>query len=588
MFDMRISVRLIARRTDPAYGFRMGEDHGGHLAASHGIQPWMVRIFDPHGTVQGAGILLDAGHVLTCAHVVISAADAAPGAEAQAAVEVDFADSPGSPPVLCRVVGDCWIPPLADDRGDIAVLALDTPQPQRSTATLRRWPLRGGLPVRAYGFPPSGSGGGWAVASLIGQGGPAGEWMQLHATAGLRIRPGFSGAAVLNDRTGHVIGMVVGAHTDATTGVSWMIPVETILGHLPSVQRWVDGPRAVDPAFADDGGLPSVDPAIAHLIAGFLTHRGGVNILVVVMGPPDSPQSAALRQAVRSSDRESGPAPDSHDPGAALVPPKGSVDLAVDATGKSVEEVLRRIAERFGIEAGDLRRVLGHDVPPITIVIARVDAAADPAGLLDELIAPLADRPENRVLLTFDRPHSDAWHAAQTIVYKCSSRHSMASVSAELDAAAVKVAALRDAERAVARLHRHVAARVTPVPALRPQGTALRLRLVMLRGAADQHRQGVAGAAASLLQAVDQASEDADSARRRLQDLLERRDELRGRLRAYKAMAGQVGLAEDDALDRLYRRPHRLLYDERCDLSAAAVAVDRYADALRGKRQEIG
>ncbi len=62
--------------------------------------------------------------------------------------------------------------------------------------------------------------------------------------------------------------------------------------------------------------------------------------------------------------------------------------------------------------------------------------------------------------------------------------------------------------------------------------------------------------------------------------LLARRDELRGRLEAYRAKAAGLGYAEHDQLTTLHLRARDLLYTAPCDLRAATQAVFAYQRAL--------
>ena len=61
---------------------------------------------------------------------------------------------------------------------------------------------------------------------------------------------------------------------------------------------------------------------------------------------------------------------------------------------------------------------------------------------------------------------------------------------------------------------------------------------------------------------------------------LAERDELRGRLRGYRALARAHGRGEDVARDELYQRAADLLYLAPCDLVAAGQAVDAYQRSL--------
>ena len=66
--------------------------------------------------------------------------------------------------------------------------------------------------------------------------------------------------------------------------------------------------------------------------------------------------------------------------------------------------------------------------------------------------------------------------------------------------------------------------------------------------------------------------------------LLDQRDELRGRLDAYRARAAKLGGAEDAGLDARYDRARDLLWTAPCDLSAAADAVTGYQQAVLALR----
>jgi hypothetical protein len=66
--------------------------------------------------------------------------------------------------------------------------------------------------------------------------------------------------------------------------------------------------------------------------------------------------------------------------------------------------------------------------------------------------------------------------------------------------------------------------------------------------------------------------------------LLDQRDELRGRLDAYRARAAKLGGAEDEDLDARYDRARELLWTAPCDLSAAAAAVTGYQQAVSALR----
>jgi len=92
------------------------------------------------------------------------------------------------------------------------------------------------------------------------------------------------------------------------------------------------------------------------------------------------------------------------------------------------------------------------------------------------------------------------------------------------------------------------------------------------------------GRLASELEAVQQQAAAATKSCRDAQAealaLLERRNELRGLLDAYRARAGKIGAAEDTGLDVLERRAREVLWSAPCDLAAAAAAVTSYQQAV--------
>ncbi|MDX6342393.1 MAG: hypothetical protein QOH87_2531, partial [Trebonia sp.] len=61
---------------------------------------------------------------------------------------------------------------------------------------------------------------------------------------------------------------------------------------------------------------------------------------------------------------------------------------------------------------------------------------------------------------------------------------------------------------------------------------------------------------------------------------IDKRDELRGLLRAYKAKAARLGAAEDPDLSGWHDQAHSLLWTAPCDLAAAEAAVAVYQRAI--------
>ncbi|MFE3258169.1 hypothetical protein [Nocardia sp. NPDC059229] len=65
--------------------------------------------------------------------------------------------------------------------------------------------------------------------------------------------------------------------------------------------------------------------------------------------------------------------------------------------------------------------------------------------------------------------------------------------------------------------------------------------------------------------------------------LLDRRDELRVRVDAYRVKGARLRLSEDPAVDARYRRAYELLHSAPCDLAAATRAVAEYQRAITEK-----
>ncbi|HWR48956.1 MAG TPA: serine protease, partial [Pseudonocardiaceae bacterium] len=285
---------------------------------------WLVRVRDAHGAVLGAGILLGTRYVLTCAHVLLRSEAHDPGT-ANTVPDIDvIIDFVGLRPVRsarARVTDGGWVPPNDADGGDIALLELDAPQPTGSTTPLHRLSVTRGRDVYTCGFPRGLEDGMWVNAKLSGRCGPGGEWMQMDATSPDRsVRAGFSGAPVFDNVTRCVIGMVVGTYTDKESGLSYMLPVETIVRHLPRVEKWVRGAKAADPSLVGGPGSAVPDNDLARKIVSWMDQRRGTeNIQIIITGNSDAPGSATVRRTISLADREQ--RPNSADPLVAQAPP---------------------------------------------------------------------------------------------------------------------------------------------------------------------------------------------------------------------------------------------------------------------------
>ena len=92
--------------------------------------------------------------------------------------------------------------------------------------------------IEVLGYPPPYPSGVWSRARLVGRAGPNVEWIQLDAPTltGKRIQAGYSGAGVIDECDGQVIGFVVAEDTAVEDRTAWMIPTDVIAQYWPQLQ----------------------------------------------------------------------------------------------------------------------------------------------------------------------------------------------------------------------------------------------------------------------------------------------------------------------------------------------------------------
>jgi chromosome segregation ATPase len=153
-------------------------------------------------------------------------------------------------------------------------------------------------------------------------------------------------------------------------------------------------------------------------------------------------------------------------------------------------------------------------------------------------------------------------------------------IAAAAAAVAAVTAAGEDAATARERAEAKIAAAGLPPPA---EAAGLEARLAAL------DKLKTAGRWARLAAELDTIEAEAAAATQRCREaqraaeaLLGRREELRGLLGAYQAKAARLGAAENTELSTLYGQAYDLLWTAPCDLAAAAAAVTRYQQAIRG------
>ena len=220
-------------------------------------------------------------------------------------------------------------------------------------------------------------------------------------------------------------------------------------------------------------------------------------------------------------------------------------------------------------------------------------ALAHAGGLSDEALAAeiaqvRAELERQRAALNSD-PLGAQPAAANRLRERAASVGARAAELARVrDGATARIAALRasvDAARAARSdallAYQRAAERITAVPpvpdfAIDPDTRLARLESLLAGG-----RWSRLSSELELLEReLGAAALQFQDAERAVVSLLGQRDELRGRLNAYKVKAARLGAAEDMGLSRLYDQTRDLLWTAPCDLAAAAAAVTDYQQAV--------
>ncbi|MFI2368340.1 tetratricopeptide repeat protein [Streptomyces sp. NPDC018833] len=400
-------------------------------------ESWRVRLLrtpDRNGIPLGAGVLLSRTWVLTCAHTVLSPPDRAGVRARLDTVYVDVlrtASSGGTDgPVRARVVPKFFVEPTPDFGGDVALLELDD-RPglphEVPVAVLHRQIPAPGEPVHFTGYPQDLPGGEHLDARLMGRGGPAPapEWVQLDTQdSPYVVRHGYSGCGVVHSRSRRVIGILVHQFGTPEARVrrdhAYMIPTETVLRHLrrERLERLglkITGLRAVsrDVAVAPDRTVSGRVPGLQRRLTRWLDGEPDTDpVEPVFAGVGEHDLRYTIRSVLTLADREQSPPTPSALPASAGEPQLGSIDIAVDATNRTVEELARQTADRIGLDVPEaegtgvgahesLLRRIAVESPPLNIAFLAVDRCASSDGEIMDLLRALRAGGETRLLLVF-------------------------------------------------------------------------------------------------------------------------------------------------------------------------------------------
>ncbi|MGW3691416.1 nSTAND1 domain-containing NTPase [Streptomyces sp. NPDC005125] len=254
----------------------------------------VFQVLAADGGVTGAGFLTGEGTGFTCAHVV-GAAGRSPGDR----VEVVFPHLPDAPRVMADVVAEGWRAPEADD---VAVLRLEAvPAGARGMAVGVSAGCRGHR-VFSFGFPaqaPQGGHFGYGEAGdLLPAGNGAARLLQL--TQANDLTKGFSGAPVVDEATGLVIGMVTSiASPDIYgkgLGIAYATPAEVLRDVRPRLAEHQACPYlGLEPFTAQHADwFYGREAALERVLAAL----GGNRRLLMLLGPSGAGKSSLVNAGV--------------------------------------------------------------------------------------------------------------------------------------------------------------------------------------------------------------------------------------------------------------------------------------------------
>src|SRR4051794_24559919 len=210
----------------------------GSDAIGEYLERGLVAVIDGGGQICGGGVLVDDRHVVTCAHVVNSACSRNRG-EAVApdtAVTVRFPYAGGG---TFQAAVAAWRAPT-EPGGDAAVLELAAAVPEGAApARLVTAAHLTDHPFKVWGFPYKNRGEMLAEGVLSRR--RSDGLVQLRATEGNPVQPGYSGAPVWDDALQGVVGIVARYNDrDPASRTAYLLPVDKLAAVWPQLDVAVE------------------------------------------------------------------------------------------------------------------------------------------------------------------------------------------------------------------------------------------------------------------------------------------------------------------------------------------------------------
>ncbi|TDB86514.1 hypothetical protein E1264_17675 [Actinomadura sp. KC216] len=149
---------------------------------------------------------------------------------------------------------------------------------------------------------------------------------------------------------------------------------------------------------------------------------------------------------------------------------------------------------------------------------------------------------------------------------------------------------LRETEAEARRVRDEVLAKIVnpALPEVPELSAALADRLAAVaRPAQGDGWSDLAQRVAGLERAANDALDRTREAAGVIRGLLDRREELRGRLEGYRVKAARLGHAEDTELIQIYEQARELLWTSPCDLRKATVTLSGYQQAINARAKGV-
>ena len=162
----------------------------------------------------------------------------------------------------------------------------------------------------------------------------------------------------------------------------------------------------------------------------------------------------------------------------------------------------------------------------------------------------------------------------------------LAALGSALDAAVAEVQNAKDTVETAREKIEGLNVGTVDVASLESSARELRGEFEEVRQLAAEDRQSADRAARILDSKITALRSEAGQLSAAAAVPMATRQELRGRLDAYRAKAYSLGRGEDTHLDRLYRAARQILYTAPCDLAAAERRLEAYQAAVLASPME--